>query len=336
MGFFDLFKKKDMGFIIDNDPVMKRLRNEVNEINNKYDNTEIALNDFETFKMLQDTDMMPNPFILTENIKIDWINQQIEKLKTEIDLNRNIVSEDVVSGLIKETTYNIINEKSYSLKTTLEIEFLKISSFSEAKEFNQAFNVFKKFKEEQLNNFNNEILILYKDIITRIFDDKILDFQKEVDEIYQSKAKQDNLEIEVVKKFQFERLKKFNESISNTRSYFKYFSIETRKNMLETLESYIKTARESISNMMIHMEYQSEIFARNKGSWGSDVAMKILNEEVWIKMNNEQLLSSRGKPTNVEKEQTVESTIETWIYGNKNTGNYFVLVDGEVTKIVDR
>ena len=220
MGFFDLFKKKDMGFIIDNDPVMKRLRNEVNEINNKYDNTEIALNDFETFKMLQDTDMMPNPFILTENIKIDWINQQIEKLKTEIDLNRNIVSEDVVSGLIKETTYNIINEKSYSLKTTLEIEFLKISSFSEAKEFNQAFNVFKKFKEEQLNNFNNEILILYKDIITRIFDDKILDFQKEVDEIYQSKAKQDNLEIEVVKKFQFERLKKFNESISNTRSYF--------------------------------------------------------------------------------------------------------------------
>lgn len=53
-------------------------------------------------------------------------------------------------------------------------------------------------------------------------------------------------------------------------------------------------------------------------------------------MNNEQLLSSRGKPTNIEKEQTIESTIETWIYGNKNTGNYFVIVDGEVSKIVDR
>ena len=53
-------------------------------------------------------------------------------------------------------------------------------------------------------------------------------------------------------------------------------------------------------------------------------------------MNNEQLLSSRGKPTNIEKEQTIESTTETWIYGNKNTGNYFVLVDNIVTRIVDR
>jgi hypothetical protein len=66
------------------------------------------------------------------------------------------------------------------------------------------------------------------------------------------------------------------------------------------------------------------------------LANKIYNKEVWIKMNNEQLLSSRGKPTNIEKEQTIESTTETWIYGNKNTGNYFVLVDNIVTRIVDR
>jgi len=70
--------------------------------------------------------------------------------------------------------------------------------------------------------------------------------------------------------------------------------------------------------------------------YGEYVTKKILDKEVWIEMNEEQLIESRSTPTHVEKEITKDLTKETWIYGNKISGSYFELENGKVVKIVER
>ena len=70
--------------------------------------------------------------------------------------------------------------------------------------------------------------------------------------------------------------------------------------------------------------------------YGEVIALKLIHKEVWIDMNEEQLIESRNNPTHKEKEITKYSTKETWIYGNKISGSYFELENGKVIKIVDR
>ena len=70
--------------------------------------------------------------------------------------------------------------------------------------------------------------------------------------------------------------------------------------------------------------------------YGPEVTKKILNEEVWINMTEEQLIESRGYPSDEEREITEHLEIKTLVYGNKISGSYFVLKNGKVTKITDR
>lgn len=62
---------------------------------------------------------------------------------------------------------------------------------------------------------------------------------------------------------------------------------------------------------------------RNK--YGNDIASKLLNHEYWVGMTKEQLLDCKGKPTKIETAALKTKTKETFIYGNKSSGDYFVL-----------
>lgn len=70
--------------------------------------------------------------------------------------------------------------------------------------------------------------------------------------------------------------------------------------------------------------------------YGEAVAVKILEGFHWIGMTKEMVLDLRGNPTKYESEQLKTKYKETLIYGTKSSGDYYVLEDGLVSKIVDR
>lgn len=70
--------------------------------------------------------------------------------------------------------------------------------------------------------------------------------------------------------------------------------------------------------------------------YDTETANKLINGEYWIGMTVEHLTDSKGNPTKVEKEVLKTKTKETYVYGNKSSGDYFVIENGIVTKIVDR
>ena len=72
-------------------------------------------------------------------------------------------------------------------------------------------------------------------------------------------------------------------------------------------------------------------------TYGEEIAKKLAyNHEVWIGMSRAELEISRGRPSDIEKEMTQKGEIEKFVYGNKNTGSYFTISNGKVTKIKDR
>ena len=70
--------------------------------------------------------------------------------------------------------------------------------------------------------------------------------------------------------------------------------------------------------------------------YGNNIAHRIIKNEVWLNMTESQLNESRGYPDDTEQELTPNGEIETFIYGNKQSGSYFTLQDGKVIKIKDR
>jgi hypothetical protein len=94
-------------------------------------------------------------------------------------------------------------------------------------------------------------------------------------------------------------------------------------------ESYVAEAKDIKRRME---ERRNELVSR----YGEEVTSRLLRQESWIGMSKEQLLDSRGKPTKIETEILKTKTKETVIYGNKSSGDYFVVENGLVSKIVDR
>jgi hypothetical protein len=70
--------------------------------------------------------------------------------------------------------------------------------------------------------------------------------------------------------------------------------------------------------------------------FGEVSAYKLMKNELWIGMTKNELLMVKGNPTKIDIEHLKTKTKETYIYGNKNSGDYFVLENDSVTKIVDR
>jgi len=70
--------------------------------------------------------------------------------------------------------------------------------------------------------------------------------------------------------------------------------------------------------------------------YGEDIGSRLINHKYWIGMTEEQLLDCRGKPHKIETQVLQTKTKQTYIYGNKNSGDYFVIENGVVVKFVDR
>ena len=323
-----------MNFIIDK--ILNRdLKNQVNEINNKYDLTETALDDYEYIKRMYKSGLV-DPFELTHSIKLNWVKSQIETYISKVTSFVYDSDLDLKNNFIGENDFDIIKINTEELKKLIIFEFEKINEISSPEHASVEIKRIKTLLDEKFNLFVSEINQIYKNSIfsfgLKKFQNIRIEFEKYVD----SFATQNNIELDVLIKNKSSINDFLDSSQYEIEKASKYITKNGKNNFLTLIENLISLHRTNIDKQLPYILEDSENLKKYISIWGNDIAKKIYNKDVWIKMNNEQLLSSRGKPTNIEKEQTVESNIETWIYGNKNTGNYFVIIDGEVTKIVDR
>ena len=105
-------------------------------------------------------------------------------------------------------------------------------------------------------------------------------------------------------------------------------------------EAYVNEAKELRRDMDAQaLAAKEKLEARQNeltSKYGKDVMVRLMRQESWIGMSKEQLVDSRGEPTKIETEILKTKTKETLIYGNKSSGDYFVVENGLVSKIVDR
>lgn len=91
-----------------------------------------------------------------------------------------------------------------------------------------------------------------------------------------------------------------------------------------------------------YTEHQFDLILKEKrkrklvDKYGEEKASKIINKEFYIGMTNEELLESIGGPTKKEEEVLKTKTKETWIYGNKSSGDVFVFENGVLVRFKDR
>jgi hypothetical protein len=87
------------------------------------------------------------------------------------------------------------------------------------------------------------------------------------------------------------------------------------------------------------LEEAKEIKARHNNlikKYGADKADKIFREDFFIGMTKEELTDSKGQPTKVEEDVMKTKTKETWIYGNKSSGDVFVFENELLVRFKDR
>jgi hypothetical protein len=95
--------------------------------------------------------------------------------------------------------------------------------------------------------------------------------------------------------------------------------------LYRSVEEYI----EEFKNLK---KYQESMILK----YGEDNGNRVINHQYWIGMTEEQLLDCKGEPTKIETQVLQTKTKQTYIYGNKNSGDYFVLENGKVVKFIDR
>jgi hypothetical protein len=79
-------------------------------------------------------------------------------------------------------------------------------------------------------------------------------------------------------------------------------------------------------------QHQAALLAK----YGEEVGDRLISHRYWIGMTEEQLLDCKGQPDKIEKQVLKTKTKVTFVYGNKSSGDYFVLENGQVVKFVDR
>lgn len=107
----------------------------------------------------------------------------------------------------------------------------------------------------------------------------------------------------------------------------------------ETLINNLKTTgdwRLIIDHKIDEFRKAKEKEERLITKYGNEIAEKILHQRFWVGMTPEQLIESKGTPDKIEKQILKTKTKELYIYGNKSSGDVFVIEEGEVVKITDR
>lgn len=120
---------------------------------------------------------------------------------------------------------------------------------------------------------------------------------------------------------------RFNQNLLSSDSRDKYTQRAIERTItLNDLDVYLERSR-------VKHERINTILAK----YGDEVGNKILKEEFWIGMTKEQVIDSKGRqPDKVEIEALKTKTKETLIYGNKTSGDVFVIENGVVARFKDR
>lgn len=124
------------------------------------------------------------------------------------------------------------------------------------------------------------------------------------------------------KKARLLELKKLEESKSKQSEEYNNFS-----------SIIAKEGTESILGMLGLRNKNKEFLIQK---YGEEIGGKLSNNDFWIGMTEEQLVDAKGNPSKIEKEVLKTKTKLTYIYGNKSSGDYFILEDSVVVKFVDR
>lgn len=72
------------------------------------------------------------------------------------------------------------------------------------------------------------------------------------------------------------------------------------------------------------------------GKYGQDLASKIYGKQFFLGMTKDQLNDAQGRPDKIETAVLKTKTKETWIYGNKNSGDIFVFENELLVSFKDR
>ncbi len=70
--------------------------------------------------------------------------------------------------------------------------------------------------------------------------------------------------------------------------------------------------------------------------YGRDKGTQIFDKQFFLGMTKEELIDSTGEPTKIEQEVMKTKTKETWIYGNKSSGDVFVFENELLARFKDR
>lgn len=70
--------------------------------------------------------------------------------------------------------------------------------------------------------------------------------------------------------------------------------------------------------------------------YGTETAIRILNNQYWVGMTEEQLREAKGEPDRIEVEVMKTKTKRIYIYGNKSSGDVFNFVNGSLERFKDR
>lgn len=70
--------------------------------------------------------------------------------------------------------------------------------------------------------------------------------------------------------------------------------------------------------------------------YGTEIAIRILNNQYWVGMTEEQLREAKGDPDKIEVEVMKTKTKRIYIYGNKSSGDVFNFVNGSLERFKDR
>lgn len=90
----------------------------------------------------------------------------------------------------------------------------------------------------------------------------------------------------------------------------------------------------------IHIKFLTLVMTlrsyKNKG-YDDDTICNIMNEELWLGMNEEHMKDMKGEPTKTERETMKSGKIRTkHIYGNKTSGDVLVFEEGLLVSFKDR
>jgi hypothetical protein len=123
-------------------------------------------------------------------------------------------------------------------------------------------------------------------------------------------------------KRKLEIIGKLDEHLDTPDSYKDFISDLMKLNDLSVIES--------------NVDYLIKVIGWNK-KYGEEITQKLVDKQYFLGMSKEHLYLIRtDKPTNIEKEVKPNKSIETVIYGNKNSGDVFKFENDSLVTYKDR